>query len=291
MDWRHVARDQAGVISRPQLRAAGVSRDQADHLVAVAGLSVLTRGVYLVGGAPRTYRSRLWAALLATRGALGYATAGELWGVIEERSTTIHVVVPHDRHVTAPHGVRLHRWRPEDVPIVKQDGLALTARSWTVLTLIGSLPDHRSQTLADRAVQQGWITAAAVDERLRRFPGRHGNTRLRRIATVLGDGAAAESERRLHRILRSAGIGGWRPNYAVWIDGDLVAVVDVALLELKIAIEVDGMAHHIDPDRFQRDRTRQNRLIALGWTVLRFTWTDLTERPGYVIATIRRLAA
>ena len=42
--------------------------------------------------------------------------------------------------------------------------------------------------------------------------------------------------------------------------------------ELKLAIEVDGFEHHSSPDAFQRDRTRQNRLVALGWTVLRFTW-------------------
>jgi very-short-patch-repair endonuclease len=58
-----------------------------------------------------------------------------------------------------------------------------------------------------------------------------------------------------------------------------------------IAIEVDGWAFHHSPERFQRDRTRQNDLVALGWTVLRFTWGDLVERPGYVVAAIRRQLA
>ena len=51
------------------------------------------------------------------------------------------------------------------------------------------------------------------------------------------------------------------------------------------------MAYHTDVDRFQRDRSKQNALIALGWTVLRFTWSDLIERPGYVIGLLTRLAA
>ena len=63
-------------------------------------------------------------------------------------------------------------------------------------------------------------------------------------------------------------------------------ILDFYCAGLKLAIEVDGMAHHIDVDRFRRDRRRQNALVALGWTVLRFTWADLTDRPGYVIATI-----
>jgi very-short-patch-repair endonuclease len=77
------------------------------------------------------------------------------------------------------------------------------------------------------------------------------------------------------------------PNYPVWVGGELVAVVDVALPHRRIAIELDGMAHHVDVDRFQRDRTRQNALVALGWTVLRFTWSDVAHRPGYVVSTLR----
>ena len=44
-------------------------------------------------------------------------------------------------------------------------------------------------------------------------------------------------------------------------------------------------------ERFQRDRTRQNRLVAAGWTVLRFTWNDLRDRPNGVIAEIRAVIA
>lgn len=142
--------------------------------------------------------------------------------------------------------------------------------------------------MTDRAIQCGWLTPRDFELRVRQQPGRTGNTRLRELAELVSDGAAARSERVLHRILRQGGICDWVPNYDVWVDGRLVAVVDVALPERRLAIEVDGMAFHQGPDRFQRDRARQNELIGLGWTVLRFTWSDLVDRPGYVIATIRR---
>ena len=77
----------------------------------------------------------------------------------------------------------------------------------------------------------------------------------------------------------------------MWSGGELVAVGDGAFPAHGLAIEVDGMAHHVDVDRFRRDRSRQNALVGLGWTVLRFTWADLTQRPDYVIAMIERLAA
>ena len=77
-------------------------------------------------------------------------------------------------------------------------------------------------------------------------------------------------------------------NYPLWIGGELVAVIDVALVGARIAIEIDGWAYHSDIARFQRDRHRQNDLIVAGWTVLRFTWADITRRPEYVINVIRR---
>jgi very-short-patch-repair endonuclease len=129
--------------------------------------------------------------------------------------------------------------------------------------------------------------ARDIERRLRDYPGRTGNTTLRLIAARCGDGAAAESERVLHRLLRRSGITDWVANYPLWVDGELVAVLDVALLRQRIVIEVDGWAYHTDVDRFQRDRQRQNALIGLGWTVLRFTWADLTQRPGYVLAAIQ----
>ena len=107
----------------------------------------------------------------------------------------------------------------------------------------------------------------------------------------MSDGAAAESERMLHRPLRQAGLRDWKPNFPVWTGGELVGVVDVAFPAKKIAIEVDGWAYHSDVDRFRRDRARQNDLIMLGWTVLRFTWADLVERPWYVRAMVSRAAA
>jgi very-short-patch-repair endonuclease len=58
-----------------------------------------------------------------------------------------------------------------------------------------------------------------------------------------------------------------------------------------IAVEVDGYGEHSKRDTFQRDRTKQNDLIAAGWMVLRFTWTDLTDHPDDVIATIAALLA
>ena len=84
------------------------------------------------------------------------------------------------------------------------------------------------------------------------------------------------------KLLRQAGITGWRANYPV---GGYK--VDVGFPKVKVAIEVDGLAFHSDADVFVADRQRQNIITLLAWKVLRFTWLDLTEYPQRVIAEIK----
>lgn len=65
--------------------------------------------------------------------------------------------------------------------------------------------------------------------------------------------------------------------------GDFVARADFAYPEARLLVELDGAAYHTDPVSFQRDRSRQNRLVALGFVVLRFTYWDLMAAPDYVV--------
>lgn len=288
VDWSATARAQDGVIARAQLRAAGLTDEAVTRLARMRGLDRCAHGVFLVRGAPMTYRAALWRAVLATNGVLGFGTAAQLWGMADETPAQIEVIIRPGRRIARPPGVRVHRVFTPASAIVTHDGLPMTARSWTLLDHLGRLPRPAALRLADRSVQRSWLSPADVERRLRDYPGRQGNAMLRRLSAQLADGAAAQSERLLHRILRRAGIRDWRANLPVWVGGELVAVLDVAVPAARLAIEVDGMAHHTDVDRFQRDRQRQNALVGLGWTVLRFTWADLVERPGYVIATIGR---
>jgi len=73
--------------------------------------------------------------------------------------------------------------------------------------------------------------------------------------------------------------------------GTLIGIGDCVNVDLRIVLEVDGMAWHSSADRFQRDRSRQNALVNAGWLVLRFTWADLTERPDTVLAEVRLATA
>ena len=291
MRWWDIARTQGGAISHDQLLMGGLSHAKVGRLARSGELLRVCHGVYVAGGAPFTYLSRLWSAQLATGGVLSYTTAGRLWGVYDGDDPVVHVTVAPHRRIAAPVNTRVIRSALPPGAVRERSRLPVTAREWTVLDLLGGLPRAEALRLADRAVQRGWLDERSCERRLAEHPKRRGNAQLRHVARRLGDGAAAESERLLHQLLRRAGITGWVANQEIWSDGELLGVVDVTVPARRIAIEVDGMAYHVDVDRFRRDRAKQNALVALGWTVLRFTWADLTERPGYVVAMLRRLAA
>jgi very-short-patch-repair endonuclease len=69
-----------------------------------------------------------------------------------------------------------------------------------------------------------------------------------------------------------------------------VAQVDLAFPQWRIAIELDG-ATHLQRAVRERDLPRQNDLVLLGWTVLRFSWRRFVDRPDLVLAEIRAAIA
>ena len=71
--------------------------------------------------------------------------------------------------------------------------------------------------------------------------------------------------------------------------GRFVARADFAYPDRGLVVEVDGFESHASPRALQSDLHRQNELVALGWTVLRFTWADVVRRPERVASAVRRV--
>lgn len=63
-------------------------------------------------------------------------------------------------------------------------------------------------------------------------------------------------------------------------------VVDFLWRERRLIVETDGYRYHRGRAAFEHDHSRQARLIAAGFTVMRFTWRQVVEMPNEVIAAI-----
>ncbi|WP_143030185.1 endonuclease domain-containing protein [Pseudonocardia oroxyli] len=116
-----------------------------------------------------------------------------------------------------------------------------------------------------------------------RMQGARGATRAGVLLRAAAIGAESVGERRVLALLEDAGITGWVLGHRI---GDWR--LDVAFVRARVALEFDGWAWHVDPARFVDDRRKGNDLVGAGWTLLRFTWQDLENRPAVVVAQIRR---
>ncbi len=190
-----------------------------------------------------------WFVMPAGRRSLGRTVSHP--GVRVVRVGDLRVSHPGDAAVDL---IRL--WPPADALAVAQRSLILG-----MLTLPGLIAAHSSLTRLAGAAQ------------------------LRAVIHELSEGTVSEGERRLVELLRESGVTGWIANHGVRV-GRRRYVVDVAFPSASVAVEVDGHAYHSDVRAFQNDRTRQNDLVRAGWTVLRFTWTDITQHPEDVLAVI-----
>jgi len=111
--------------------------------------------------------------------------------------------------------------------------------------------------------------------------GRVGSAEMGRLLVAAADRADSAAERLVIKHLRAAGITGWVSGFPFG-----PYLIDLAFPQAKVAVEIDGWAWHVDRDRFANDRRKQNALVRAGWTVLRFTWHDLTTAPHSVVAQI-----
>lgn len=291
MHWQDVARSQAGVIARAQLRTCGVSEDAIRGLIARGELVALLPGVYAPRPVPGSWLQRCWAAVLWSDGVLSHRSAGALWQTPVPSTTIVHLTVGDRRFRKVPANIRPHRVALDVRDRTTLNGLPVTTRERTLIDLMRTERLVTARELRDRGLQQGWLTEGSIPRSVEEQPGRTGNRALRRLYDELERGAQSEAERRLHGLLRRAGLTAWRPQYRVRFAGR-VAFADVAFPDAKIAIEVDGRRFHDDgSDRFEDDRARQNDFVLAGWRVIRVTWFMLTEAPDEVIAQIVQLLA
>ena len=281
LEWQ--LRRQAGVISRQQATDAGLSRYAVRRRVAMGRWEQLHPGVYLAAEHPYTNEVRLRAGVLACGPeAVAHGVAAAWWhGMVSELPDPVDVTVPRLRRPRPGSGVQIRRRDLPDRDVVEIRGVWLTEVPLTVLEAAVALGSDGGGALLDRALQRR-VRFAAVYRAHCRNLGRRGSARAAALLAAAADRAGSHAERLLVQILREAGITGWRLGFAV-AEYD----IDLAFPAQRVAIEVDGWAWHVDVERFRQDRRRQNTLVNAGWTVLRFTWHDVSGDPRRVVAEIR----
>lgn len=295
-----IAEGQHSVFSYGQATEAGFSGAAIQRRIQSGLWRRLHRGVFAISGASLSLRSRVMAAVLAggTDACASHATAASLLGIDGfSGGSPVEVMIFDRRGIRIP-GVIVHRPRftvEGDKSVV--DGIPITSSPRVFFDIAHRLPMRTLEAVFDNASRRGLVSLASIETRLRAVdvPGVRGTRRMARL--VLDRSAHPLTESQLEsmfaRLIHKAGLPPPVPQHEVRRDdGTFVARVDFAYPMAKLAIELDGYAYHSGRGDWQRDRTRQNELVAAGWTPLRFTKADLASRGRSVIAHVsRRLLA
>ncbi len=278
------------------LMAGGTSKHIQRRVTSGRWVHVAPR-VYLIAGAPFDWTTRQLAAVRSAgdQAVASHLAAARLFGIPGFLTAGIELSVP--RGTLKPRrGIRIHQSTDLDrCSTVIRDGIPVTDPARTLLDLgryvgVGRLA--RATEFLRREAHTDWDELIeTLAHHARR--GRHGVRRLRTVIlreahrTEITD---SQLELLLLSLIREAGLPEPVLHYRVTHDGRFVAEVDFAYPELRIAIECDG-AVHLDDQVWERDLPRQNDLVLIGWTVLRFSYRRLRERPDAVIAEIRAALA
>ncbi|MGY1669554.1 DUF559 domain-containing protein [Geodermatophilus sp. SYSU D00710] len=289
MPTRRVRSRLTGPATRAQALDAGVRDWQLRH----ADVERLSRDTYLPRALSGEVRSRLAAVLLtAPPGAVAsHATAAVLWDVeipLQDRSDRrVDVTVPMDSRSGSRRDRRVHRTPLPAEDVTRCGSMPVTTPERTWRDLAGVLQPPALLAVTDQFLDRR-VSRADLERQLDRRPTGRGSARARAVLPVADPRAESPMESVLRWLVHAAGLPDPVLQHVVRDDaGRQLGRADLAWPDRRVIVEFDGDVHR-ERDVFVGDLRRQNRLVAAGWTVLRFTSADVLGRPDEVIAEIRR---
>lgn len=289
-----VAARQHGVVTVAQAAEVGITRDAMARRARDQRWIRMHPGVYVMPGHPDTHERPLMAGLLFLgRGAvLGVRSAGHLWGLIDQPPLVPEYLVPHERRRGRAGVVKVIRSRTlERKDITSIGPLVVTRIDRTLCDLAAILSEDDLREAVARAGQRSVDWPRRVAIRTAQLPALPGRTLLMAaVRDVLGEGRTdSVLERRARTLLKRHGLHPAPGVYPLVVQGRLIAMLDIAFPDHRVAIEVDGFAHHASPAQLRADHARQNRIVAAGWTVLRVGAQELAGGSPELVSALRRL--
>lgn len=213
-------------------------------------------------------------------------TAAWLHGLDLAPCAPIQVVAAPEAKISARSGAKVRRalLHPAELGWVR--GFRVTSPLRTVLDLGSRFPLIESVSAVDMALHKGLVEETALASAVTAATGRKGSVQLRRVLALCDGSAESPMETRLRVLIELAGLP--RPQSQLELfdaEGEFIARVDLCYPDHRLVIEFDGGAHR---EQLVADNRRQNRIIAEGYRVLRFTGADVLGHPDHVI---RQVAA
>ena len=261
-----------GVITRGELRAAGLGRHDVERLLRRRSLRQVHGTVYVDHTGALSFDQRIWAAVLACAPA---AVCGPTLLAPDPQQPLIHIAIDASRRVTPPPGVRLHRvrgldamaqWKAEPPRVRREDAVMLEVGAAAgELDVVRLLTDAaRDRAIGAKRLREAFPRHRRIHRRA--FVGALLEDLDSGVSSVLEWGYVERVER-AHRLptptrqspRRTAGGREFR---------------DQEYIELGVVIELDGRLNH-DSWEAARDLADQ----AAGKVAVRLRWRQVFGTP------------
>lgn len=284
---------QHWVATRRQASAIGLDRNAIGRRIRSGRLVEPVPGVLAVAGIEWTWEARLAAALLCGgRGAaVSHRAAAKLHRLNGFDRAPVEISARRPRNRFGDEIVHLSRdLGPVDVTRVGWFAVTTVAR--TLLDLAPMIGRRTLTRTFDDARRRDLVTTEQLRQRLAalRRKGRPGVAITESVLDVEGDAVVLGStlERMFLELLDQWGLPRPERQVSVLRPDGTRARLDLAYLERRVAIELDGHGSHATRTERAYDSARQNDIVLDGWLVLRFTYEQVRHEPEFVVRTVRR---
>ncbi|MGH2938475.1 MAG: DUF559 domain-containing protein [Solirubrobacterales bacterium] len=282
-----MARRQHGVVTRSDLEGLGFSEEAIEHRLATGRLHLVSPGVYAVGRPDLTPHGRWMAAVLAcgVGAVLSHRSAAELWGIGYEKRGRIDVSIRRKSKITRK-GIKV-RARPSlgANVVVQRFGIPVTYPIQTLIDLATELKPLRLERAVNEADKLDLVDPETLRSALDGYVGMPGVPTLR---TMLDRHTFRLSDSDLEILFRPLAIAAGFPVPLTkhWILG---YETDFFFPDHDLIVETDGLRYHRTAAQQARMVKRDQKHVAAGFRVLRFTHWQIAHAADEVTEVLRQL--
>lgn len=288
-EWRRVAAQQGGLLTRSQLRTLGVDRWAVRHRVATQRWVAHTPTVIGTTTGELSRTQLLWLGVLhgGSDALVGDLSAAEAAGLRNWHRDDVTILVPHGTFVGSgyPGVVFVRTRRPLADWRRRAGGLPMCRLEPATLRFASTQRNPRvAEGVLAAVVQQRLTSPERLAEWVDRMRPLRGADRFRRALIEIAGGAQSTAELDVRRMCRASGLrqplrqvrrrdahGHLRFTDCEWRLADGRVLV----------LEVDG-AFHRDAENWEDDIARQRALTSPQRMVVRCTARELRDEPERV---------
>jgi hypothetical protein len=285
-----LAHSQFGLVAVWQVAQLGISRQVLAERAAEHGWTRVSHGVYLLPGHTLVPLARLKAVELALHedGAAAGLAALYLWKIVKQLPRPAHFVVPPGCSRRPP-GSRITISKAlASRDVQARNGIRVLDPRWAICSAAPDLniselkrhvmTGHRSRLLTVKSVR------STADE-LGVF--KHRRKVYRALEEIEDEGIVHSQLERVGRDhLHRHGMVPHPHPYPVEHDGRLIAELDIAFIEPKVGIPIQG-PHHLEEDQRRFDEDQRYELESIGWWIIPADEKRLKEQAHLFVKQVR----